>query len=288
MNRAGPTEQPARERSERFEQGIAIIQRMFPNEETRAMPIPAYVRRDWGMFTVETVMGEIWARPGLGPRERSAITITALAVLSRSEELSLHVRAALRNGLTRHEVSEVLLHLTLYAGAPLALDALRTAETVFQAHPDLGDEGDPGTPDPELPADPIERGRAIVRRLFPRGALRGVSVPEEIAADWSAFLLGSGFAAFWGRPGLDFQMRSRITVAALTVLHRPEELKLHLRVARNLGLSRAEISEILMHLAIYGGVPVAVEGLRLARAAFEEDTADGRSDADGAAGNDTR
>lgn len=265
------------QRSERFERGIALIRRMFPNEETRGQPVAAPVRRDWGMYTVETVMGEVWSRPSLGLRERSAITVAALTALVRPEELRLHLRGALRNGLTRHELSEIILHLCVYAGAPAALEGLRVAEEVFQAHPDLGEEGGPGTPDPDLPADRFERGRAIARRLFPRGALRGLPVPEEIAAGWSAYAVATTFGDVWARPGLDLPMRSRITVAALTVLHRPEELRLHLRAARHLGLSREEICEILMHLSIYGGFPVAVEGLRLAREVFDaEQTASAR------------
>lgn len=267
------------QRSERFERGLETIRRMFPNEETRGgTPAAAPVRRDWGMYTVETVMGEVWSRPGLGLRERSAITVAALAALVRPEELRLHLRGALRNGLTRHEVSEIMMHLRAYAGAPAAREGLIVAQEVFDAHPDLGEEGDPGAPDPDLPADRFERGRAIARRLFPRGALRGLPVPDEIAADWSHYAVASTFGDVWARPGLDLPMRSRVTVAVLTVLHRPEELRLHLQAARHIGLSRQEICEMLMHLSIYGGFPVAVEGLRLAKEVFD---AEGEHAADG-------
>ena len=260
-------------RSERFERGIDLIRRMFPGEETRGMPVAAPVRRDWGMYAVETVMGDVWSRPGLGLRERSAITVAALTTLVRPEELRIHLRGALRNGLTRDEESEVILHMSAYAGAPAAVEGLRIADETFTAHPDLGEEGGPGTPDPDLPTDRLERGRAIARLLFPRGALRGLPVPDEIADDWSAYAVSTTFGDLWARPGLDLPMRSRITVAALTVLHRPEELRLHLRAARHLGISRAEICEILLHLSVYGGFPVAVEGLRLAREVFDAEDA---------------
>jgi 4-carboxymuconolactone decarboxylase len=237
------------------------------------MPVATPVRRDWGMYTVETVMGEVWSRPGLGLRERSAITVAALAALARPEELRLHLRGALRNGLTRHELSEIIMHLRAYAGAPAALEGLQVAEEVFQAHPDVGNEGGPGTPDPDLPEDRFERGRAIARLLFPRGALRSLPVPDEIAEDWSRYAVASVFGDVWARPGLDLVMRSRVTVAALTVLHRPDELRLHLRAARHLGISREEICEMLLHLSLYGGFPVAVEGLRLAREVFDAEQA---------------
>src|SRR5881409_4005227 len=67
--------------------------------------------------------GEIWTRPGLDRRTRSCITLTALVALSRDEELALHVRAALRNGLTHDEIKEVLLHSAIYCGVPAANSA---------------------------------------------------------------------------------------------------------------------------------------------------------------------
>jgi 3-oxoadipate enol-lactonase/4-carboxymuconolactone decarboxylase len=75
--------------------------------------------------------GEIWTRPGLDRRMRSAITLTALAAQGRLEELEIHVRAALRNGLTADEIKEVLLHSAIYCGAPAANSAFAVAQRVL-------------------------------------------------------------------------------------------------------------------------------------------------------------
>ena len=64
--------------------------------------------------------GEIWARPGLDRRTRSAITLMALIALNREHELAIHIRAALRNGLRREEIGEVLLQSAIYCGVPAA------------------------------------------------------------------------------------------------------------------------------------------------------------------------
>jgi 4-carboxymuconolactone decarboxylase len=64
--------------------------------------------------------GEIWARPGLDRRTRSAITLMALIALNRERELAMHIRAALRNGLSREEIGEVLLQSAIYCGVPAA------------------------------------------------------------------------------------------------------------------------------------------------------------------------
>lgn len=75
--------------------------------------------------------GEIWARPGLDRRTRSCITLTALVALRREEELAMHVRAALRNGLTPEEIKEVLLHCAVYCGVPAANGAFAIAQRVL-------------------------------------------------------------------------------------------------------------------------------------------------------------
>jgi 4-carboxymuconolactone decarboxylase len=75
--------------------------------------------------------GEIWARPGLTRAERSIIALTALATLRQDEELAMHTRAALRNGLTREQIGEVLLQVAVYAGVPAANRAFAVAQRVL-------------------------------------------------------------------------------------------------------------------------------------------------------------
>ena len=75
--------------------------------------------------------GEIWTRPGLDRRTRSAITLTALIALGRFEELRMHLRAALRNGLEEDEIKEVLLQSAIYCGVPAANSAFKVAQDVL-------------------------------------------------------------------------------------------------------------------------------------------------------------
>jgi 4-carboxymuconolactone decarboxylase len=80
--------------------------------------------------------GEVWSRPGLDRRTRSCITLAILTALRAENEIPLHVRAALRNGLTRQEISEVLLHSAVYAGVPAANAAFAIASEVIDGGTD--------------------------------------------------------------------------------------------------------------------------------------------------------
>ena len=77
--------------------------------------------------------GEIWSRPGLDRRTRSCITLTALVASGREHELEMHVRAALRNGLTPDEIGEVLLQCAVYCGVPAANGAFAVAQRVIES-----------------------------------------------------------------------------------------------------------------------------------------------------------
>jgi 4-carboxymuconolactone decarboxylase len=75
--------------------------------------------------------GDVWARPDLDRRTRSCVTLAVLTAIGNEHELALHVRAALRNGVSEREIGEVLLHTAVYAGIPAANSAFRVAEAVL-------------------------------------------------------------------------------------------------------------------------------------------------------------
>ncbi|MEJ2131227.1 MAG: carboxymuconolactone decarboxylase family protein [Gammaproteobacteria bacterium] len=102
-----------------------------------------------------------------------------------------------------------------------------------------------------------ERGAEVMQKLFGR-------VPEEGAMQeaWREITVKNLFGDIWTRPNLEIEERSLVTMAALTVLGREPELRIHLRGAKNLGMSREKVEEIMIHLAHYGGWPVAVGGMR--------------------------
>ena len=76
--------------------------------------------------------GDVWNRPGLDRRTRSLLNLAMLTALNRPHELKLHVKGALRNGVTKDEIREVFLHTAIYCGVPAASDSFRSAREVFQ------------------------------------------------------------------------------------------------------------------------------------------------------------
>ena len=90
-------------------------------------------------FITRFAWGSVWTRDGLERRERSMITLAVLTALGRENEIEMHVRGALRNGLSAEEIGEVLLHTAVYAGVPTANAAYAIARRVIE---------EPAAPDP--------------------------------------------------------------------------------------------------------------------------------------------
>ena len=97
----------------------------------RAVAATTPFTTDFQSFITRYAWGDIWSRPGLSRAERSMITLTALAVLRQDEELAMHLRAALRNGLSPDQIKEVLLQVAVYAGVPAANRAFAIAARVL-------------------------------------------------------------------------------------------------------------------------------------------------------------
>ncbi|MGO8921208.1 MAG: 4-carboxymuconolactone decarboxylase [Stellaceae bacterium] len=83
-------------------------------------------------LVTEYCWGAVWGRPGLPKKTRSMLNLAMLTALNRPHELKLHVRGALRNGVSREEITEVLLQAAIYCGVPAAVDAFRTAREALK------------------------------------------------------------------------------------------------------------------------------------------------------------
>ena len=115
-----------------YERGMAVRREVLGDEHVdRAQARTTDFTADFQDFITRYAWGEIWTRPGLDRRTRSCITLTALLARGQLEELALHVRAALRNGLTEEEIKEVLLQGAIYCGVPAANAAFAVAQRVL-------------------------------------------------------------------------------------------------------------------------------------------------------------
>jgi len=117
---------------ETYERGMRVRREVLGDEHVdAAVARTTEFTADFQELITKQAWGGIWSRPGLDRRMRSAVTLTALVALGHHAELKMHVRAALRNGLTRDEIKEILLQTALYCGVPAANSAFAIAQAVL-------------------------------------------------------------------------------------------------------------------------------------------------------------
>ncbi|GAB3615587.1 carboxymuconolactone decarboxylase family protein [Okibacterium endophyticum] len=120
---------------EAFERGLTIRKEVLGDEHVeRSLANVTDFSRPVQEFVTEHVWGAVWSRDGLARQTRSLLNLAMLTALNRSHELGVHVRGALRNGVTVTEIQETLLQAAVYVGAPAALESFRVAEGVIAAY----------------------------------------------------------------------------------------------------------------------------------------------------------
>ena len=122
-------------------------------------------------------------------------------------------------------------------------------------------------------SDPVHDAGMKVRRevLGDAHVDRAVANTTELSAPFQDFITRYAWGSVWARDGLDRRTRSAITLAILTALGREQELAMHVRAARTNGLTEEEIGEVLLHTAVYAGVPAANAAYAIAQRVLDED-----------------
>jgi 4-carboxymuconolactone decarboxylase len=126
-----PHTQGSESRLERGKRALAAIDGETGQNVVAAL---ADIAPDFATYLIEFPFGDIYSRPGLSPRDREIATIAALAAMGNAApQLKVHIEAGLNVGLTRDEVTEILMQMAVYAGFPAALNGLFAAKEVFAA-----------------------------------------------------------------------------------------------------------------------------------------------------------
>jgi 4-carboxymuconolactone decarboxylase len=214
-------------------------------------PVQQRIAPGLAALTDDVLFGDVWRRSELSPRDRSLVTISVLIATGKPAQLAGHLGRALTNGVQPREASGLLAHLAIYCGWPSAVSALEIYEQVYSAR--KIDTDALKTVTARLPVPPSEEGRAK-------------AVTEELGAVAPKFTELTNdvvFGDLWRRSDLSSRDRSLVTIAALAAMGEDEQLDLYLKRAIESGVTRAEVTEALTHLAFYAGWPKATRAIAM-------------------------
>ena len=246
---------------------LVLIASSGQAQEAKAMPKTMLSSEDIRMVapaldkdTQDRLLGDVWKRPGLAPRDRSIVTIAALIARNQTIEMPYHFNLALDNGVKPREISEIITHLAFYTGWANAMSAVAVAKDVF-ADRKIGADQLPAASPSLLPLDQAAE------------AQRASRVGEQFGAHFPGIVQNTTdilFRDLWLRPDLAPRDRSLVTVSALIATGQVAQMPYHLSRAMDNGVTQAEASEAIAHLAFYVGWPNAFSALPVAKDVFEK------------------
>jgi len=219
-------------------------------------------------YTDDVLFGDVWANPALSPRDRSLVTVSVLVATGKTAQLAGHLGRALDNGVTPTEIAGAVTHLAFYVGWPNAVSSLEVIDKVFaDRNVDLAALRAPLGATLPVPASDAARAQAVTTNIGP--------IAPELAALTNDVLFGD----LWRRPDLSPRDRSLVTIAALAANGDEGGLTFHVQLGLQNGLTRAQIGEMLTHLAFYAGWPKAMGAVAVADKVFKSLDAEAASPA---------
>jgi 4-carboxymuconolactone decarboxylase len=210
-------------------------------------------------YTRETLLGGVWKRPQLSPRDRSIVTVAALIARVQMWEMPYHFSLALDNGIKPAELSEIITHLAFYAGWGNAIAAVAVAKDIFHQR-GIGIDQLPPAKDKLLPLNE----EAEKQRATTVGNSFGAISPGLVQNTTDILFLD-----LWLRPALAPRDRSLVTMSALIANGQTAQITFHVNRAIDNGLTQQQAAEVLTHIAFYAGWPCAMSALPVVKDVFE-------------------
>jgi 4-carboxymuconolactone decarboxylase len=213
-----------------------------------------------GKYTHEVLLGDVWKRPGLVPRDRSIVTLAVLITRNQTIDMPFYLGLALDSGVKPREISEMIVHLAFYSGWENAMSAVAAAKDVFAQRGIQADELAGASPK-LVPLNEAAEAQRASRNEQQFGA---------VAPGVLQYTTDVLFRDLWLRPDLAPRDRSLVTVSALVASGQVAQMPYHLNRAMDNGLTQAEASEVFTQLAFYTGWPNVFSALPVAKDVFEK------------------
>lgn len=208
-------------------------------------------------YTDDVLFGDVWRRPELSPRDRSLVTLSVLIATGKTAQMPGHLGRSLTNGIKPTEVAGMVTQLAFYTGWPNAVSALNVIEDVFTER--------------KIDAAALRTVAGTSAALPTTDAARAASVQKNfapVAPKFAELTNNVVFGDLWRRTDLSPRDRSLVTIAALAAGGDDEQLRFHIGLGLENGLTQAQIGEALTHLAFYAGWPKASAAIGTAGQVF--------------------
>jgi len=253
---------------DRFERGYEQLKKLNPDGAKQVLKGLSDVAPDMAQFLIAFAYGDVYSRPALDAKSRQMATTAILTALGNAQpQLKWHIHASLNIGIAPQEIIDAIYVQTVYSGFPAGLNAIFAARDVFEERqmnfkPVRWDKGK---------TDKHEQGLRIIEETSKGTGRKVIESMAGIAPDMADYLIDFSYGTVFCRNILTPQLKEIIAIAGMAAVGTMKpQLQVHIRAALNVGLTREQIIEIMIHTAVYAGFPAALNGISAAKEVFEE------------------
>ena len=257
---------------ERYNRGLEMRNQMAAGDFRHfSLPGIDQLAPDLKRIVDEALFGSIWTRGGLDVKQRCLCTLSALLTLGHLQLLRRHIERALNVGVTPEQVVEIFIQMTFYAGVPAVESAMGIAKEIFE---ERGIHFAP-TRVYDTAKDPDvlhQEGVRAHEEHMGDITLYYTEDPDSPEMQLERLIDEYNWAAIYTRPHLDAKDRSMCALVAMTVMgHYDRQLRRRISACLRIGMTPAEIMEVLIQLTLYGGYFNTRTAMRIARSVFSEE-----------------
>ncbi len=251
--------------NERYETGLKNLKIIDQEAGEKVVDSLSDVSPDLAKYIIEYAFGDVYNRTTLALTSKEMTVVAALTAMGNvAPQLKVHIHGALNVGCNIAQLQEVILQMSGYAGFPSAINGMLALKEVVATRKLEGKKDELGMiQSPSIPegSTRYEVGAKNLSLLDENQVQHLQQTFKDISPDLAKLVIEFGFADILSRSALDFKQREMATIAALTAMGTaPSQLKFHIKAGLNIGVSQAEIREIMILMSVYAGFPAAING----------------------------
>jgi 4-carboxymuconolactone decarboxylase len=256
----------------RYERGWKKLKEIDGETGERVISSLKDIAPDLGKYIIEYSFGDVYSREGLSLKHKEIAVVAALTAMGNAmSQLKVHLNGALNVGCTIEEVKEIIIQMSIYAGFPASLNSMNAFKEVLRERVKKEYKDERGTKATCMSGESrYETGVEWLSRLDKDQANKLKEGFGDISPDIVKYTIEYPYGDIYSRTGLDLKSRQIAAIAALTALGTATtQLKFHINAGLNVGLTKQEITEVMILMSVYAGFPASLNGSYTAKEVFE-------------------
>lgn len=253
------------EKSKRYQRGWSKLQEIDGEAGKRVVNGLQDIAPDLSRFILEYSFGDVYSLPSLENKEKEIVAIASLIAQRSIPEMKVHFNGALNTGNTINEVKEVVLQMSAYVGFPKSICAMNALREVLEERKAAGIIDPEGIAySPSESTDRLRKGSETLALLDDEQERVLREAYGEFCPELVQYVLEYGYADIYARDNLDSRSRQIATIGALATLGTAtSQLRFHIKAGLQLGLSEAQVKEIMLLISVYAGFPASINGMNV-------------------------